>query len=95
MKLRELRNLAGLTQNDLASKLNVSGQTILNWENGIYEPKISQLIELADLFDVSVDYLVDRPKRKNKVNEIIQELRKIEADQLLKFIENSLNDLKD
>lgn len=95
MKLRELRNLAGLTQNDLASKLNVSGQTILNWENGIYEPKISQLIELADLFDVSVDYLVDRPKRKNKVNEIIQELRKIEADQLLKFIENCLNDLKD
>ena len=55
MRLRELRNKSGLTQNEIANKLGVSGQTILNWENGIYEPKINQLIELADLFDVTVD----------------------------------------
>ena len=48
MRLRELRNKSGLTQNEIANKLGVSGQTILNWENGIYEPKINQLIQLAD-----------------------------------------------
>ena len=55
MRLRELRIKSGLTQNEIAARLNVSGQTILNWENGIYEPKISQLIQLADLFNVTVD----------------------------------------
>lgn len=42
MKIKELRNAKGLTQNALGKMIGVSGQTILNWENGIYEPKISQ-----------------------------------------------------
>ena len=70
MRLRELRNKNGFTQNDIASKLKVSGQTILNWENGIYEPKINQLIELADLFNVSVDYLIERKNNEKKINDI-------------------------
>ena len=49
MRLRELRNKNGLTQNDIANRLRASGQTILNWENGIYKAKINQLIRLADL----------------------------------------------
>jgi DNA-binding XRE family transcriptional regulator len=36
MRLRELRNKSGLTQNEISRKLGVTGQTILNWENGIY-----------------------------------------------------------
>ena len=90
MKLRELRNTKGLTQNELAEKLNVSGQTILNWENGIYEPKINQLIQLADIFNVSIDYLVDRPLQNYKANELIKELEKIDKDELLNFIKESL-----
>ena len=58
MRLRALRNKSSLTQNEIANKLSVSVQTILNWENGIYEPKINQLIQLADLFNVMVDYLI-------------------------------------
>ena len=56
MRLRELRNKSGLTQKKIASKLGVSSQTILNWENGIHEPNTNQLIQLADMFNVSVDY---------------------------------------
>ena len=90
MRLRELRNKSGLTQNEIASKLGVSGQTILNWENRIYEPKISQLIELADLFGVSVDYLVERKSMPSRIEDLCKELEKISKEELIAFIKNSL-----
>ena len=55
MRLRELRNQSGLTQNEIANKLGVSGQTILNWENGIYEPKINQIIQENDILCVEME----------------------------------------
>ncbi|MCR4561868.1 MAG: helix-turn-helix domain-containing protein [Bacilli bacterium] len=89
MRLRELRNKSGLTQNEIANKLGVSGQTILNWENGIYEPKINQLIQLADLFNVSVDYLIERKSNKN-IDDICKELEKISKEDFIEFIRNEL-----
>ena len=50
MKLKELREKENYTQTYLAKKMGVTSQTILNWENEIYEPNIKQLIFLADLF---------------------------------------------
>ena len=61
MKLRELRICNNISQAELGKILNVTGQTILNWENGIFEPKISQLILLAEYFNVTIDYLVEKP----------------------------------
>ena len=90
MRLRELRNKSGLTQNEIANKLGVSGQTILNWENGIYEPKISQLIQLADLFNISVDYLVERKTNIDKINDICKELEKISKDEIINFVKSAL-----
>lgn len=90
MRLRELRNKSGMTQNDIASKLNVSGQTILNWENGIYEPKISQLIELASLFNVTIDYLVEREKVPSQADIVCKELEKISKEDLINFIRSKL-----
>ena len=89
MRLRELRNKSGLTQNEIANKLGVSGQTILNWENGIYEPKINQLIQLADLFNVSVDYLIERKSNRN-IDDICKELEKISKEDFIEFIRNEL-----
>lgn len=90
MRLRELRNKSGLTQNEIANKLNVSGQTILNWENGIYEPKIYQLIQLANLFEVSIDYLVERKTGPDKIDDICKELEQISKEELLNFIKDTL-----
>lgn len=92
MRLRELRTHSGLTQNELASKLNVTGQTILNWENGIYEPKINQLIQLADLFNVSVDYLIERKNSDKRVNDICKELEKIKKTDVINFIKLKLTE---
>ena len=90
MRLRELRNKSGLTQNEIATRLGVSGQTILNWENGIYEPKISQLIQLADLFNVTVDYLVEREKVPSQADIVCKELEKISKEDLISFIRSKL-----
>ena len=90
MRLRELRNKSDLTQNEIATKLGVSGQTILNWENGIYEPKISQLIELADLFNVTVDYLIERDNVPSQADIVCKELEKISKEDLISFIRSKL-----
>ena len=93
MRLRELRNKSGLTQNEIANKLGVSGQTILNWENGIYEPKINQLIELADLFDVTVDYLIERKTNYKSGDAICKELERIPKESIINFIKEELQKL--
>lgn len=93
MRLRELRNKSGLTQNEIANKLGVSGQTILNWENGIYEPKINQLIELADLFDVTVDYLIERKTNYKSADAICKELERIPKENIINFIKEELQKL--
>lgn len=90
MKLRELRIRNNLTQNEIAQKLGVSGQTILNWENKIYEPKINQLIELANLFEVSIDYLVERENSDRKIDDICLELERIPKEDIIEFIKKEL-----
>ena len=92
MRLRELRNQSGMTQNELASKIGVTGQTILNWENGIYEPKIAQLIALSNLFGVSIDYLVGKKNNEKTVDDICKELGKISQEEFLGFVRQALAD---
>lgn len=91
MKLRELRTKSGLTQNEIAKRLGVSGQTILNWENGIYEPKINQLIQLANLFEVSVDYLIERNNNSKSIDDVCKELEKISKEDFIEFVRHSLS----
>lgn len=89
MRLKELRIKSGITQNELAKKLNVTGQTLLNWENGIYEPKIHQLIQLADFFGVTVDYLIERDS-ENEVETICKRLESISKEEFINFIKKEL-----
>ncbi len=58
--LKILRKQRNLDQTSLAKVLNVSAKTISHWETLYSEPSISQLITLANFFDVSIDDLVDR-----------------------------------
>ena len=57
-KLYELRRTAGLSQEELAEKLNVSRQAVSKWENGAAQPELSKLVELSRLYGVSVDELL-------------------------------------
>ncbi len=58
-KLVSLRKEKGLTQMDLAEKLSVSRQAISRWEVGAAAPSTDNLKVLADLYEVSVDYLLN------------------------------------
>jgi len=56
--ISELRKNNGLTQLELASKLDVSDKTVSKWESGSGFPDISQLPKLAKLFNITVDELL-------------------------------------
>ncbi len=58
-KLKELRNLKGYTQKEVALLLDFNRVTYTNYEHGVSEPNISTLKKLASIFDVSIDYLLD------------------------------------
>ena len=58
IRLLELRTEKGLSQREIARLFSISQSTYNNWENAHTQPSISQLIELARLFGVSVDYLI-------------------------------------
>lgn len=57
-KLQLIRKNKGLTQEELAGKLDVSRQAVAKWESGYVYPDISNLIKISELFNVTVDYLV-------------------------------------
>ncbi len=57
--LRELRGERNLSQQALAEMVSTSQQNIYKYENGITEPDIQMLKALADVFHVSVDFLVE------------------------------------
>lgn len=57
-KLRQMREKAGLTQGDLADKLDVSRPAVSSWESGKIRPRLNKLQQLADLFDTTVDDLM-------------------------------------
>ncbi len=66
-KLYELRKQSGLSQEQLAEKLNVSRQAVSKWETGASTPESEKLILIADYFNVSLDYLV-----KDDTNELLK-----------------------
>lgn len=57
-KLYNLRRKQGLSQEELAEKLNCSRQVISKWENGMTTPDAEMLQKYSELFGVSIDYLI-------------------------------------
>jgi transcriptional regulator with XRE-family HTH domain len=60
IRLKTIRENADLSQAALAAKLGVKQSTVGGWESGNREPNFDTLLKIADLFGVSVDYLLGR-----------------------------------
>ena len=60
MRLKQLRTERGMSQVRLAMELSVSQHTVSRYETGEREADYAMLIRIADLFGVSVDYLLGR-----------------------------------
>lgn len=91
--LAELRKDKSMTQRDLANVIHVSVSTISNYEQGIHFPDIDKLLDIADFFGVTTDYLLGRCDSnlstdifkeviaaEKTVGDIIQEFRKLPAE---------------
>lgn len=78
-KIKELRQENNFTQEELAEQLGVSPQAISRWENSTTYPDITLLPIIANMFDVTIDYLLDMNSYKKD-----EELEKIlEQDDIL------------
>ncbi len=69
-KIKQLRYKSGLTQEQLATRLGVSAQSVSKWENAVAMPDITLLPLIAEIFGVSIDELFDLT--------VEQKLRRIE-----------------
>ena len=74
-KLIELREDMGLTQEELGDKINVARSTISGYENGTSQPSYSVLLQLADVFGVSLDYLFGRTTIKTSMKSFEGQLK--------------------
>lgn len=68
--LKLLRDEKGISQEKLGEIIGVSQQSIYKYETSDVEPDISTLIEMADYFSVSVDYLIGNTIIRNKIETV-------------------------
>ena len=63
-RLKDLRKQAGLTQVEVAEKLGISQPAYASWERGAKKPTQENLVKIAQILNVSVDYLVGNSEEK-------------------------------
>lgn len=81
-KLYELRKKRGISQEELAYKLNVTRQTVSKWEMGESAPDLEKLRMLSDYFEISLDELV-MGKESEKTNDQKESFLKSMEDKIL------------
>lgn len=94
--IADLRKSNGMTEKALAAALHVSDSTVRNWEKGRSGAGIETLIQIADYFKVTIDYLVGRDNNifatyqntnihlNNVEGKIVLRLKKMTEEQLKK-----------
>lgn len=101
-RIQQLRKERGLTQEQLAEKLNVSQNTIAKIESGLRRPSIDFLIELSMFFNTSMNYLVlgvhpediEKEAAKREIDETVEKIDRT-IEKLLEEKEELLQMKKD
>ena len=78
--LKELRKEKGITQEQFAEKLNVSGRSVSRWETGNNMPDISLLVEIADFYDVDVREIIEGERKSEMMDKEVREVAEKMAD---------------
>lgn len=82
-RIQELRKVAGLTQQELAKKIELSHPQIVRYETKDVQPPADVLKRIADVYGVSIDYLVNGDTNEKAIQalkdaELIKQFQKIE-----------------
>lgn len=102
-KLKELREEKGIEAQVIAKQINVAKSTYSGYESGRAFPNYNTLSELADIFNVTTDYLLGKSNAKslnytqftmnsleNKLNDLIHRLDHSDTEKVIAFIEGLL-----
>ena len=91
-KLIQLRKKQGLSQEDLAAKLNVSRQSVSKWESNNTYPETDKIVQICNIFECSMDDLIN--ENIKDINQLERKSKKeisIKIDPLLDFIAKTVN----
>lgn len=101
-QIKILRSQRGWSQAQLADKLNVSKQSVSNWETGLKVPRMGALQKMSDLFRVSIGRITDGEKMVpnisstlDEINDTVGRLDAFRQRRVLKFAKGQLSDQKD
>ncbi|MGE5370427.1 MAG: helix-turn-helix domain-containing protein [Solirubrobacterales bacterium] len=94
-RMKTLRQDLGLTQEQLAAQIGVHRGTVANWETGRANPDPVMMGQIADVFRVSVDYLLGRTDRKwvdfspdlVEIADRTERLTQLQREKLLEFLD--------
>ena len=78
--IRALRRQHRFTQEQLAESLGVTPGTVYKWEAGLSQPELAIIVELADLFDTSVDVLLGYEVKDNRRQTTAERLRRYRTE---------------
>ncbi|MCO7177053.1 helix-turn-helix domain-containing protein [Sporolactobacillus kofuensis] len=87
-RLKESRERKNLKQTQVKERTNINNKTLSGYENGVSIPDPDTLMKLADLYDVSVDYLYGRTDKRH-----YYDLTKKDEKDIAKDMENLVNEL--
>lgn len=91
-KIIRLRKQLGWSQEELAEKMHISRQSVSKWESANSIPDLNRVIKLAEIFDVSTDFLlkdeieVEDSFNKEKLSDVIQ----VNLEQASKYVESKM-----
>lgn len=69
-QIKRMRTAAGISQQEMANRLEVSKQSVCNWENGNIVPSIKILRKICQMFSCSADYLLELSDEKHMVLDV-------------------------
>ena len=78
-KIAKLRKQNNLTQDQLASLLKVSRQSVSKWESNITYPETDKIIRISQIFDCSIDYLLNDKIEDPQAKQIKPDVNSVQA----------------
>lgn len=87
-RILQLRTQQHIGQKEFASYLHVSVSTVSNYENNIHQPDVPTLIKIADYFNVSTDYLLNRTQYSYPISYL--ETQKVDRYTVASFFDSVL-----